>query len=488
MASNVLLVILDAVQANDCSLYGHSNKTTPVLDSLRETSTVYTQARAPSFWSLPSHASLFTGYHVAEHGVTSFEDRLAAGHSVFEQLNEEGYETGVFSQNPHITQPDFGLDAGFETVVEDPTGRRFTASGGGTPDAADLAAADGISKYVSYLRYALDHDHTVGSLWNGAVDFAETVLPDRYADYINPYPTATDYAESFLEWERERDGWAACLNFMDAHQPIRPDPEHNRWGGERLQQLHDDMDDIGWDFYTGRPWWQRRALEALYEGSIHQMDATLGHIVSELKRRGEFKDTLLVVTSDHGDGFGEQSRIRSDFRICDHNGGIHEVLLHVPLLVKYPGQTDGLTVSKLATLTRFPTAVQRALDGDWDGTEFVPDGAVIASSDHDALYDDDQQRMTHYDEPIDLSRFTGLARATYEQTDDRIRKYIEWESDTATVAVTDANNAMRVPTDENVSERIESAFRGIDLRDVRVDAAELSTSSVERLQDLGYLG
>lgn len=488
MAPNILLVVLDAVQANNCSLYGHGNETTPVLSELAETATVYTQARSPSFWSLPSHASIFSGFEVAEHGITGFEDRLARGNSVFETLNEDGYDTGVFSQNPHITQPDFGLDAGFETVVADPIDRPFAVQDAASPSEADLADYDGPKKYAAYLRHALAHDRPVGSLWNGALDFAETLLPSTYATRLAPRADADDYADAFLEWQRGREKWAACLNFMDAHQPMRPADEHNRWSDDRLQALHDGMDDIGWDFYTGRPWWQREALESLYQGCIRQMDATLGRIVRELRRRDVFDETLLVVTSDHGDGFGEWSRVRPGFRICDHNGGLHEVLTHVPLVVKAPNQTDGKTVSEPATLTRFPTAVDNALEGGDGDTVFVPDRPVVATADHDALYGDDRQRMTRYDETIDVSQFDGLARAVYEQVDGEVRKYVEWGSDTATVAVTDANEAMRIPSEVDVADRIETVFSQFDAVDGLAEGGELSARSAERLQNLGYLG
>lgn len=91
MKPNILLVVMDSVRASNTSLYGHENETTPFLESLAESSTVYEQARSSGSWSLPSHTSLFTGYNVAEHGIVEPENRLEEGHTIFETLRDEGY-------------------------------------------------------------------------------------------------------------------------------------------------------------------------------------------------------------------------------------------------------------------------------------------------------------------------------------------------------------------------------------------------------------
>ncbi len=69
MDPNILLIVLDSARARNMSLYGYERETTPNLNQLEETATVYDQARAPARWSLPSHVSMFTGHHVTQHGV-----------------------------------------------------------------------------------------------------------------------------------------------------------------------------------------------------------------------------------------------------------------------------------------------------------------------------------------------------------------------------------------------------------------------------------
>lgn len=121
---------------------------------------------------------------------------------------------------------------------------------------------------------------------------------------------AETFTDLFLERSDGRDEpWAACVDPMDAHFPYPPAPEYDRWGGERLRELHQDIPQgpLAYEFLGDRPWWQLQALEALYDGTIYQLDAVLRPLFRELRSRGEFDDTLIVVTSDHGEGSGSRA-------------------------------------------------------------------------------------------------------------------------------------------------------------------------------------
>jgi arylsulfatase A-like enzyme len=107
-------------------------------------------------------------------------------------------------------------------------------------------------------------------------------------------------------------------------------------------------------------------LVRLYDGAVRQADDVLGEILEGLRRTGEFDDTLVVVTADHGDGFGEPSALDAEPAPLMHGMGTHEVVYHVPLQVKAPGQTDGRRVTALADVSRFPAAVAAATGAEWD--------------------------------------------------------------------------------------------------------------------------
>jgi len=478
MPPNVLLVVMDSVRARNTSLHGHVNDTTPALRDFAAKSTVYEQARAPSSWSLPSHTSILTGSHVAEHGLIGTDQKLSPGNTVFEELASGGYATGVFSENPLLTRVDVGLKDGFDTV-QGPQNLLF-------PDAAnptEFVLTEGRREYISYLRHALTHEKPVKSLLNGAATKAAWTYPTLVPDRLRASSPASVYADGFLGWLEDRDGpWAACINFMDAHLPYEPAEKHDQWGGARLRKMQGSLDDQVWTFHGGdRPWWQLRALEALYDGTIRQIDAQVERLVSELEARGELDDTLVVVTADHGEGFGERSELR-DVRVAGHGIGVDEVLLHVPLVVKYPGQSEGERVTIPASLVEFPDVVRAAVDGERYG--FAPDGPVLASAND--IMESTKENARGY--VADLEPYTGETMASYAEEDGTVRKRTVWRDRAAEFTVVDAQTAFQ--SGETDSSVVVEAFERLPERGLTESAAGLGDAdgdTRQRLEDLGYM-
>jgi arylsulfatase A len=302
---NVLLVVLDSVRASNCSLYGYPRETTPALDSLADEATVYTQARAPSNWTLPSHVSLFTGLPAEAHRVT-VHDALEPGHTFWDDLASIGFDTGLFTENGFVASHSVGLDDPFDTVVTHPV------------DSAGGERADGFV-----------------------------------------------YADALLDWTDARSEWAACLNLMDAHRPYTPAPEYDHWGDRTARRLQAELP-VRWEFpvHGGEvPYWQLAGLESLYDGGIRQADAVLDSVIRALRARGEFDETLLIVCGDHGEGFGEFGLLSGQPRAAAHIVPTTESLLHVPLVVKHPHQREVRLVTDLAALTAVRDIVDAAIEG-----------------------------------------------------------------------------------------------------------------------------
>lgn len=484
---NVLLIVMDSVRAANTSLHGHEHETTPFLEEFAEQATVYEQARSPGTWSLPSHTSIFTGMHVAEHGVTRARHRLKPGHTIFEELSKDGYETGVFSENTWITDMEVGLKDTFDTIE----GARNLPY----PDAVDpsnFVLSEGQGKYVDFFKHCLERDDTVKSLVNGAFTKIAWDYPKLLPDRFKSSTPARVYADLFLDWQEEQDGpWAACVNFMDGHLPYLPDDEHDKWGGPKLQNLQNEMDDQVWEFNGGqRPWWQRKALEGLYDGTIHQMDSQIRRVVETLKERGELDDTLLVITSDHGEGFGELSRIRGDkgsprpnARVAAHGAGIHEVLTHVPLVVQFPSQDDIVSISDAASLTQFPSVVKNVVNGEDRHDAFVPEDPVVVSS--HGLEEPMEERAQRY--TGDFYRFNGDARAVYNDADDDVAKWLSWREKRATVRVNGAKSSYKSDdSDEGHVDEVFKKFEDLGVRDDSSGMDDVDEATKQRLEDLGY--
>lgn len=369
---NVLLVVLDSVRAKNCSLYGAARPTTPFLESLAAESITYTQARAPSNWSLPSHVSIFTGFEAHEHRLT-VHDRLRPGNTVFESLAEAGYETGLFTENGFLNGHSSGIQECFDTVT-------------GVPD---------------------EYDETY--------DTAS----------LNPGPDGFYYADQLLDWTAEQDGeWAACLNVMDSHRPFEPREEYDMWGDEQARQLQADLDvRWEWQFYGDtHPYWRLAGLESLYDGGIRQADAVAKRTIETLRQRGELDDTLVVVCGDHGDGFGEPGRLPDEPNAVSHIIPMHEELLHVPLLVRPPGGTAGEMCHEPAALTQFPAVVEAYVDGDPSGAAFATERVVSSKQPVTA-----DLRDRFEDACGDVTPFTAASHAVYTNEEGRsVRKRYHW--------------------------------------------------------------
>ncbi|WP_135302728.1 sulfatase-like hydrolase/transferase [Haloarcula amylovorans] len=481
---NILLVVLDSVRASNLSLYGHANETTPFLDSFAaERATVYEQARAPGARSVTSHASIFSGLHVDEHGVISAAHRLEPSVSVFDSLRTDGYATGVFTENDWLTAVDVGLKDGFDTVVG---ARNVPFPGGLNPH--EFVSNEGQGEYGAFLRAALSSDQPGRSLANGVATKVQSDYKRFLPRSVRASTPADVYVDALLEWSGRQDGpWAACLNLMDAHIPYEPDEEYDRWGGAKARSLQSSFEDQKWEFNGGqRPWWQKKAVESLYDGAIRQLDAELKRLVAALEDRGELDKTLLVVTADHGEGFGEPSRLREGVRVAEHGVAIHDALLHVPLVVRYPEQTESRRVEKPATLTAFPDVVNRVRDGKRPRDRFCPDGPVVTTA--VGLDDPLQERAGKY--ATDLSPWIPTSRAVFEadDTDGTVRKYCKNPDAAATVISRDAQTAYRVSCDDDG--RVDEVFDSIEQLDVRTDGEtldDLDDATIGRLEDLGYV-
>lgn len=473
---NVLLVVLDSVRAQNTSLHESRHETTPFLsDFASRTATHYSQARAPSQWSLPSHTSMFTGLHVPEHGVTSADDRIRSGETVFDELADRGYETGLFSENPYLTTVETGLASGFDTV-----------EGADREPFFEGVDADEYKGDVGgFLRAAVESGRPVRSLANGVVsklawDYPR-LLPDRFERRLGSGTVhGSTYTDLFRAWVDDRTGpWAACINYMDAHHPYLPTQEFDRWNDGTIASIQQSIDSMPLGFYSGAdPWWKCELLEYLYDGTIRQIDHEVERLVDCLRSRGEFENTLVIITSDHGEGFGERSFLR-DLRIAGHNVGETEVNLHVPLVISYPDRAGDETVDQLVSLTAIPRAIRSTIEGDPDprGLTELP---VLART-QGVL---EPQREQLREEGVGLERFVGETSVLYEPDGHAVRKEMSWADRRQAVSCIDAHTAYVNRNDE--ADRVETVFNELEDAGVREESEAVDEDVERRLRDLGY--
>jgi arylsulfatase A-like enzyme len=473
---NILLVILDSVRAKNCSLYDHKNKTTPFLTELASESITFEQARAPSIHSISSHTSIFTGYHVEEHQITEHKSFVKPSETVWYHLStNHNYQTGLFTSNVIVSQTSNLADS-FETCVG-PKRANFRLF----DDALAPLDIQGKLSTKEFIKKAIKHEKPIQSILNGVYKKVEP----RGGSQDPSSERADVYVDEFIDWiDKNNKPWAACINLMDTHTPFEPAEKYNKWCDKASQQaLERTRKGSVPERFTEEFWDHLKSLEPLYDGTIRQADAAVERLVNLLSDRDVLDDTLLIVTSDHGEGFGERSQLDSSVRLRHHSWGIDEVLTHVPLLVRPPEGTRGRTVEQPASLTQFPTVVKSILNGNSAANSFVPDEDVLAST----------YRIRPPGNELDLpesdrTSYFGPWRAIYRSDGNTVVKYARRGEVAVELSIPDAQKTIQ--RDEDDGGVVDEVFNS--LSDVRIRLGEARERDMEddveqRLADLGYL-
>ncbi|MFC6834886.1 sulfatase [Halomarina ordinaria] len=315
---NVVVTVLDTVRARDTVPAAESPM--PELGALAAEGAEFTNAFATAPWTLPSHASLFTGTYPSHHGArgghTYLDESLP---TLAEGFRDAGYETVGVSNNTWVTA-EFGFDRGFETFRK---GWQYVQS---DVDLGAVVRAEHPLAKVRALRERLFDGNPVVNATN--VLFGE-LADDQGAE------RTTSWVEAWLR-NRDRTRPFLCfLNYIEPHIQYHPPREYAEAflpedaSYEEAVALRQDPRafDVGEYDLTDREF---DLLHALYRGELAALDAHLGRLREALRAAGEWEDTLLVVLGDHGENIG-------DHGFLGHQYDLHDTLLHVPLVVCGPG-------------------------------------------------------------------------------------------------------------------------------------------------------
>ena len=336
---NVLLITLDTERASSLDLYENSRPTSPRLTELASTATTFDLAFATAPWTLDTHATLLTGRYPHEVS-TDWESALDDTYpTLAEYLAENGYETGAFVANLFYCSREFGLNRGF-AHFEDMTvqAQEFFVS--------------------TALGRRLGNSGTVRRL----VGFYDVLARKD----------ARELTDDFLDWEEGLSGdrpFFAWLNYFDAHELyLPPSPFDTMFA----------TTDEPWDYSSAVhrlrnhdvDSWRRLRSDAAtagalgaHEGAIAYVDRELDRLFRALSDAGQLDNTVIVVTSDHGEQFGEHG--------LDHHGNrVYTQVLRVPLVIRYPSQVPpGRRVDRPVTLRDLPATIV-SLAGVGEGSPF----------------------------------------------------------------------------------------------------------------------
>jgi arylsulfatase A-like enzyme len=340
-APNLLVIVLDTLRADHVGAYGYARDTTPFLDSFAASATLFERAFSSSAFTLPSHASLFTGLYPATHRADVSDDATLPSLEQLGRLNDTaparplsrdavtlaevardgGLETGAVCANTAYLYAWYGLDQGFDSYVDTP----------GQPA----------------------HRRPLGlSLLKRLGGWRVERLLEGNERYSLLAWEVNDFALRWLEPRRERR-FFLFLNYMEPHEPYLPLPAWRDAFPRAWDRQQVDRGAIRERERAILPD-ERDPLVDAYDASALSLDHHLRLLFERLEQWQLLDRSLVVITSDHGESFGEHNDM-------GHCNNVYQPEVHVPLLVREPGQREGRRVREPVSLVDvMPTLLARA--------------------------------------------------------------------------------------------------------------------------------
>jgi len=341
---DIVFIVLDTQRADRLGCYGHKKAITPNIDRFAEKGVLFEQAISPAQWTIPSHASMFTGHYPTTHRVTQSSQSISPDlpHLV-EILKDTGYQTIGFCNNPLVGVLNNGFKRGFQT---------FYNYGGAIPSLPQNSTRYPwplnrlIERYTQFLRrisYPIQNFFGRSDLaFRISLNSWLTPLWSRFANFKGQNERSVKDVSYFLgqrEKQEKDQPLFLFLNLMETHLPFWPPAKYIdqvapylRSNKEALKIMHT------WNreaFRWGAPLaedlgeLESQVLNDLYDAEVAYQDDYLGELFQLLEKRSNKDNTITIIVSDHGDGLG-------DHGYFGHAFVAYQELVHVPLIINWP--------------------------------------------------------------------------------------------------------------------------------------------------------
>lgn len=316
---NVILIVIDALRADHLGCYGYERETSPRLDELAGEGVIFKHCYSQSSWTKPSVASILTSLYPSRHGTTLHGQALPENVvTIAEVMSEQGFLTYGFVTNPNLKKI-FNFDQGFDFFDDRLLEDKF---------------------YYGVLRQL-----------GQKPPYFLRLFTNRFNTHVRDNARLAN--NFIIPWLREYQdqNFFMYLHYMDPHRPFIPPAPYNKM----FPYVRGDKDS---------------RMLSLYDGEIRFVDTEIGNLIDELKALRLFAKTLLIITSDHGQAFGEHG----DY---GHGRTIYQNQLQVPLLGRGPGNFSGgrQIAAPVKVLDLVPTILDFLdieSDVDWEGSSLLP--------------------------------------------------------------------------------------------------------------------
>jgi len=461
---NILLIVLDTVRADRISCYGFPEDATPEIDRLAREGTTFSEATTPAPWTLPAHASLFTGLYPSEHGAHYGHlhlDRDAT--TMAELLATLGYRTVGFSKKTWLSRG-MGTTQGFERYrdfrLPEPRRRLLLAR---------LAASAREARRGRVERHGDAGGHEIASA------AADWLRARERRDDRAPFFLFANFNEAHLPFLPPRPYWLRFAGTMPRDEALLANLDPMVYIAGEVRLSPDDVD----------------VLRALYAGEIAYLDRQIGRIVGALEETGALDRTLVIVTSDHGENI-------ADHALMGHVLCVYETLLRVPLVVRYPARFPRGTIdARPVQLTDLlPTIVDLVEPGAADLLPKISGRSLVAAEERGfaiAEYQRPDNYLDRYPERFptfdtspfrrDLASLSAGAMKLIEGSDGR-RELYDLTEDPGEERDLAASRPERAAELADALARFRERLRA---RAESAESPEIDAATREELRSLGYI-
>ncbi len=354
---NILLIVLDTVRASDLSCYGYELPTTPTLERLAAEGVLFKNAMSASNWTVPGHASIFTGQYPGEHLATGLNPILLTPYPTMAQiLSRLEYRTFCFSANPWVSESSV-LTKGFWY--------------------SKVLSAENGELIPVWRKWGVYLEAFKGKLFNlsgKSISRKDTLWrPPSSSSVIG------EVIKLLGENSGDKEPFFIFINLMDAHSPYRhpSHPDISRFFPNKEAFKGAVRPDPSFaDYYAGKIRYKQkdfRDMRRIYDAQIRHMDDQLARLFAQLKRLQLWDDTVVIVTSDHGEYFGERD-------LMGHCLAVGYSTLGIPLIAyNLPDYGKGEKPEELVQNIDILPTILDILDVQWESRDELPGYSLLKS-------------------------------------------------------------------------------------------------------------
>ncbi len=362
---DILFIVLDTQRADRLGCYGYPKAITPNLDRFVQQGAIFQQGMSAAQWTIPSHASMFTGLYPTVHQVTQSNQQLSPDiPHLAELMTDAGYETAAFCNNPLVGILDNGFQRGFE---------QFYNYGGAVPRVFEEGSrlpppfnklAQGIRGLMRQIAQPAQQLIAMSpKALSISVSAWFTPIWSRLGNFKGQNERSVRHLTKFLQQREESNGANGSeerplfmfLNLMETHFPFWPPAEFlDKINPELLKNRVTKNEMLRWNREAYR--WvapldkpltavEAQVLSDLYDAEVAYQDDYLGMLFDVINSRANRENTITIIVGDHGDGLGEHQCV-------GHAFVAYQELVHVPLIMHWPGKIDANTSVEEPVSTR----------------------------------------------------------------------------------------------------------------------------------------